>query len=278
MKQAAFVLFTMATLSCAAYALHARRIESFTHEQIKTQLPSRLPAAKEIVERYDQALGGRDALLRHTSSTMRGTMEVQGSSGPLGLPFVFFASAPYRRLERVSLPNKIGDVLNGFDGETAWSFDPRSGAQVYTGTESESMKRDADFYYPINELSWFKSMDTVGIEDFEGRPCYRLHGINNWNKSNDHFYDRETNLLAGYEFESELGLTHEVFADYKKLDGVLVPLKQIVKVHSKDGAWAVQQTLQFESVTFNDVDPAVFAVPAPVRDLLAKAKPAASRE
>jgi hypothetical protein len=31
-----------------------------------------LPTAKEIVERYDQALGGREALLRHSSSTMRG--------------------------------------------------------------------------------------------------------------------------------------------------------------------------------------------------------------
>jgi hypothetical protein len=24
-------------------------------------------------------------------------------------------------------------------------------------------KRDADFYYPLTELSWFKSMETAGI-------------------------------------------------------------------------------------------------------------------
>jgi hypothetical protein len=93
-------------------------------------------------------------------------------------------------------------VLNGFDGEKAWSYDPRSGPQLHVGDEGQSMKRDADFHYPINELSWFKSMETIRIEDFEGRPCYRLHGINNWNKSNDHFYDRETGLLAGYELNS----------------------------------------------------------------------------
>jgi hypothetical protein len=47
---------------------------------------------------------------------------------------------------------------------------------------------------------------------FELRPNYqrspdefRLHGINNWNKSNDSFYDVETDLLAGYEFESDAG-------------------------------------------------------------------------
>jgi hypothetical protein len=142
------------------------------------------------------------------------------------------------------------------------------------------MKRDADFYYSLNELSWFKSMETVGIEDFEGRPCYHLHGVNNWNKKNDHFYDRETSLLAGYEFDSELGPTHEIFSDYKKVDGVLVPTKQTVKFKSKSGEWTVQQTLNFESVSFNDVDPAVFTPPQSVRDLLTKSKaaPAATPE
>lgn len=237
---------------------------------------SALPSAKEIVERYDKALGGRDAILRHTSSTMRGTTDVQTATGIATLSFVFYDAAPYRRLERVTLPGGAGDVLNGFDGETAWSFDPRSGPAVYSGDDRESTKRDADFYYPLNELSWFKSMETVGIEKFEGRPCYRLHGINNWNKKNDHLYDRETSLLAGYDFDSELGPTHEIFSDYEKVDGVLVPMKQTVKVKSKSGDWAVQQTLNFESVTFNDVDPAVFTPPQSVRDLLTKEKPAAA--
>jgi hypothetical protein len=237
---------------------------------------SLLPSVKEIVERYDNALGGRDAIMRHTSSTVRGTTDVHMAAGNATLSFVFFEGAPYRRLEKIALPGGEGDVLNGFDGETAWSFDPRSGPAVYSGDDRESMKRDADFYYPLNEFSWFKSMETVGIEDFDGRPCYHLHGVNNWNKKNDHFYDRETSLLAGYEFDSELGPTHEIFSDYKKVDGVLVPTKQRVKFKSKSGDWVVQQTLNFESVTFNDVDPAVFTPPQSVRDLLAKDKPAAA--
>jgi hypothetical protein len=239
---------------------------------------SSLPNAKEIVERYDKALGGRDAIMRHKSVTMRGTTDVQAPSGTATLSFVFYDAAPYRRLEKVTLPNGAGDVLNGFDGESAWSLDPRSGPAVYSGNERESMKRDADFYYPLNELSWFKSMQTSGIENFEGRPCYRLNGVNNWDKKNDHFYDRETSLLAGYEFESELGLTHEVFSDYKKFDGVLVPTKQTVKVKPKSSDWAVYQTLHFDSITFNDVDPAVFIPPQSVRDLISKQKASASSD
>lgn len=43
-------------------------------------------------------------------------------------------------------------------------------------------------------------METAGVEEFEGMRCYRLHGINNWSKSNDHFYDVETGLLAEVTF------------------------------------------------------------------------------
>jgi hypothetical protein len=233
------------------------------------QLGSSLPTAKEVVERYDQALGGRDAIMRHRSCTMKGTLELHRHADAMSLTFVYFAMAPYLRLERVTLPNSGGDVLNGFDGESAWSFDPRSGPEIYLGNDRESVKRDADFYYPLDELSWFKSMETVRIEDFEGRPCYRLHGINNWNKSNDHFYDRDTGLLAGYEFESPLGLTHEIFTDYTKIDGVLFPMRRTVKAKSGSG-WTVKQGLNYESVSFNDVDPAVFTPPRAVLNLLRK--------
>jgi len=242
-----------------------------------------LPTAKEVVDRYDEALGGREAIMKHSSSTMRGTTRVPGPNGTVDLPFVFYASAPYLRLEKVTLPSNGGrvpyanggQVLNGFDGEMAWAYDPRSGPEIATGTDRESAKRDADFYYPLDELSWFKSMVTVGIEMFEGQRCYHLHGINNWNKPNDHFYDVQTGLLAGYEFDSDLpngpATVHEVFTNYQKVDGVLVPMKQTVKFKPKSGGnWTVSEALTYTSVTFNDVDPAVYKPPQAVLNLASK--------
>ncbi len=233
-----------------------------------------LPPAKDVVAHYDEALGGRNAILRHTSTTMRGTLTVQESGHSTTLSFVYLAGAPFRRLERVSLPNGIGDILNGFDGGVAWSFDPRTkSAQIYDGNDRESMKRDADYYYPLNELSWFKSMETVGQEDFEGKRCFRLHGINDWSKANDHLYDSATGLLVAYDFVSDFGPTHEIFSDYRRIDGVLFPMKQTVKTKAAGNQqWVVRQVLDYTSVTFNDVDPAAFTPPQAVRDLLTKRK------
>jgi hypothetical protein len=39
----------------------------------------------------------------------------------------------------------------------AWGFDPRSGTQISTGDDRESAKRDADFYYALDELTYNSS-------------------------------------------------------------------------------------------------------------------------
>jgi hypothetical protein len=71
------------------------------------------------------------------------------------------------------------------------------------------------------------------------------------------------------------GLTHEIFSDYRKVDGVLVSMKQVTKIRSKDGGdWSVVNVVTYKSVTFNDVDSGVFTPPQAVRDLLAKSKTA----
>jgi hypothetical protein len=190
----------------------------------------------------------------------------------------YYAGAPYLRVERTVLPNNQGELKTGFDGDLAWALDPRSGPQIDTGDDRESDKRDADFYYPLDELSWFKSMETVGVEEFEGRRCYRLNGINNWGLVNNHLYDVETGLFTAYEFESNAGgapaLTHLVFSDYRPVDGVLFPMRQTVKIKPKGASdWTVFLTQTYTSVTFNDVDPTVFAPPQAVRDFVAKGKP-----
>jgi len=57
------------------------------------------------------------------------------------------------------------------------------------------------------------------------------------------------------------------------VDGVLIPMRQVVKIKPKSATdWSVLLTLTYTSVTFNDVDPAVFAPPQTVRDLASKNK------
>ena len=229
------------------------------------------PPPRAIVERYDRGLGGELAIRKHTSAILRGVFEAGNGQQ---LPLVYLAGAPYLRLERATLPDG-SEVLNGFDGNIAWSVDPHDGPQLATGDERESAKRDADFYYALNELSWFRSMINAGIEDYEGQRCYHLHGLTNWGKVNDQYYDVGTGLLAGYEFEQPFPdgpkLVHEIFSDYRRSDGVLVPMRQTAKIRSREGGdWSVLRTIRYSSVSFDSVEPSAFAPPAAVIALKAR--------
>jgi len=235
-----------------------------------------LPTAQEVVARYDRALGGIEAIHRHTSATLRGMVELHKPDRVLRIPIVIRMRAPYFQLTTATLPNGAGEDSSGFDGANAWHLAPGGQPEVFTGDNRESIKRDADFYYPITELSWFKTMATVGIEDFEGHSCYHLHGTTNWGASNNQFYDRGTGLLVGYEFDNTWrgapALDHEVFSGYKKIDGVLVPTTQTSKAQPKSGPreWTVVQIMTTSSVSFENVEPSVFTPPQAVREMLAK--------
>jgi hypothetical protein len=118
-------------------------------------------------------------------------------------------------------------------------------------------------------------MINAGVELYEGQRCYHLHGLTNWGKLNDQFYDVATGLLAGYEFEQPFPdgskLVHEMFADYRRIDGILFPMRQTAKIKSKqDGDWSVLRTIRYMSVTFNSVEASAFTAPASVIALKAK--------
>jgi len=235
-----------------------------------------LPSPTAIVARYDEALGGVAALRRHTSITVRGELEVRRPKGVVVVAFIRYGKAPFLRLERYTLPGGGGEDLRGFDGEHAWHLSPQGAPELLEGDEVLSAKRDADFYYPVTLLSWFRSMETVGIEELDGRACYHLRGINLWGRQNDHFYDRETGLLAAYEFDSTWrggpGLEREIFTGYRRIGDVLVSTEQSFEARSKaqTGTWEPEQRLTSRTITFDDVEPASLEPPAAVRDLIAR--------
>jgi len=219
------------------------------------------PTAQQVLDRYVKALGGSDAIHRHKSSTTRGRFQIPDQHA--NVEMVTFAM-PFKRLVKFRLPQEQ-EVVSGYDGKIAWRIDPDGKAHLAPDDELPSERRDADFYYPTTILTYFKSFKNVGVIKFEGRPCYHLTGINNWGKQNEHFYDRKTGLLAGYRFPSNKpGWTTLVFEDYKEFDGVLVPTKLTWK--GPDGL----QIQTIESVTYDDVDESVFALPEAVKALIQK--------
>lgn len=222
-----------------------------------------LPTTREILARYVQAIGGKDAVQNVTSMTTQIQIEIPAAK----LRFTATSySKLFKQLDKAAVPGR-GEFRSGYDGKTAWSIDPQDGARVLQGNTVESLKRDADIYYPLHEADYFRVYEIAGIEQVGGRECYHIKGITNWGKENNQYYDVKTGLLVAYRFASDSSgdpvMNVQLFDDYKSFGGPLVPTRITVK-HGEE----IMQVLTVLSVSYAALDDSLFDLPEPVKKLI----------
>jgi hypothetical protein len=230
------------------------------------QATEKLPSVEKVLERFVKVSGGRDALLRHKSMTMHG--RYQESARNLDLATAFYTKDG-KMLQKIIFPDGRED-LSGYDGQTAWDLDAHGKVSIHEGDEVKTIARDADMYYHLHVMNYFRTMEVVDVKEFNGRPCYHLKGVNNWGKQNEQFYDTENGLLLGYAFNTAWrggkGDATETFEDYKDFGGVLLPAKDT----SRDGDTLAVSFIT--DVTYDDVDDALFQLPEAVQKAKAALK------
>jgi hypothetical protein len=242
------VVVTLAALACLTLPSSSRGED-----------PAVLPTTARVLDRYVEVTGGREALLRHKSMTIHGRDEVPARK-------VETESVSYMKDGKALQKTTVrgGKVyVGGYDGKVAWEVDPTGKVTLHHGDEIKSVARDADMYYHLHVMDYFDSLDVKDVKDFNGRPCYHLKGINKWGKLNEQFYDKENGLLLGYAFNTAWrggkGDATATFEDYRDFGGVTMA----AKTTSRDGD---DLAISFiTSVTWDDVDDAVFALPEAVK-------------
>ena len=229
----------------------------------KTTEKSDLPSARSIIDRHIKAIGGRAAILAHTSSHATGTMKMSGAeiTGVLDI----YGAKPDKSLLKIDLGG-IGVVYEGFDGVHAWSISPLTGPMLTQGKELEEKKFDADFYGDLHEEGRYTSMKTLEKTAFEGRQCYKISLIKKDGGEDIEYYDVETGLKAGASAtrETQMGPVSvtQIQSDYQKFGNLRVPTTM------KQNAMGVEQLLKITSVEFDNVPPSTFEPPAQIKALI----------
>jgi hypothetical protein len=216
--------------------------------------------AAAVLEKYQQALGGVEAIRKVQSETRHGEVEEPGTEGKV--IFVSYAK-PFKWFSKLTMPDG-GQRTSGFDGEISWSIGPK-GAEIDRSVPLESVRRDADLQYALHQPDYFARYEFAGATDFEGHRCYWLHGTTHWGRDNNEFYDVSTGLLVGYRFQSDDKSslsTIVVFDDYKSFGGPLVPTKE------KGRQGGQTQTITITSVSYEPLADSMFELPAAVQALL----------
>lgn len=221
-----------------------------------------LPKAETILDGYVEATGGEKAYGKLKSRVIRGsvTLGEVGLSGKIET----WHQAPDRYYSKVSL-GALGETETGYDGRTAWKVTLGSASKI-TGPERAFFVREATFNADLRWRELTKTVETVGIEDVNGKPAYKIKAVTTDGHAMYLYYDKYSNLLVRVDANvvTELGQVDvEVYpSDYREVDGVLIPHVVTQRMIG------MLQTVRVDSVEFNVKIPAEkFETPRAVKQL-----------
>jgi outer membrane lipoprotein-sorting protein len=225
----------------------------------------------EIIAKNLQAKGGAEKWKSVSSVKMSGKVSLQG----MELPLTVYAKRPNYSRQEIVLQDK--QVVQAFDGTTAWLVNPMMGSeapQEMPGSASEMMKNSADFDGAlIDYKSKGHTVELVGKEKLAAtdpiakeKPAstdvYHLR-VTMKNGHVQHYYLDATSgieLKTSAEIDMGTGMKQMLeteMSNYQQVNGIMIPhvIKQIV-----GGKPLVQMTI--EKVEFNaPVDDALFRMP-----------------
>jgi hypothetical protein len=222
-----------------------------------------LPPAREIIDRHIREIGGREAILAHTSMHIVGTasMPAAGINGKLEI----FHAKPNKFLQRVSFSG-VGEIEEGFDGKVGWTTSALTGPMLFEGKKLEEQAFDGEFYDELKTPDRYTSITTIEKTTFENRPVYKVRLVKKTGGEDIEFYDVETGLKAGGQAtrESPMGPMPgtTAYGDYKKFGTIRQP--STMKMTTLN----VQMVMSIAAIEYDTVDPAVFTPPPQIKALI----------
>ena len=229
-----------------------------------TATTSSLPVGRTIIDRYVQAIGGRDAVMRHRSIRYVGTFEMPAAGMKGNLTLV--QAAPNKMAMVVDLPG-MGQMVSGYDGTVGWSVNPVQGPRVLEGKELEQLRENAGPAAMLRSPDRVRSAETVELTSLGGQPCYKVKITYHSGRESFDCYSPATGLMVGATTtqESPMGSVQvtTLFDDWKEFGGLRTPTKQRLQMLGQE------QVLTIDRLEFDHPEDAkVLEIPEQVRPLV----------
>ncbi|MDQ3686718.1 MAG: hypothetical protein M3430_14140 [Acidobacteriota bacterium] len=223
----------------------------------KTEAISPLPSVEQILARYVEALGGKDAITRLTSRVARGKVDMPGVSR--GGTFEVYAKAPNKSVSTLDV-YPIGVIKQGFNGREGWDQTKETGLQDAAGEDLAALERDSDFYSPLRLKVKYPKMTLRGKMNIGYRGAYLIEAQPTIGEVEKLYFEKESGLLIRWDVVRATvegkALAVVYLDDWRKIDGVRLPF---LISQSFPGFTFV---LKFEDVKHNlPVDDALFNKP-----------------
>lgn len=235
---------------------------------VSTACAADLPSGDAILRQSLERSGGAAAFSKIHNAVMTGTVDMVGHN--LSGPVTIYQSGD-KSYTVIELPG-IGKVEEGFDGKVAWESSALQGARIKDAEEAAAVKRASKINLLGTWHDYYKSARTVGTEDVEGNPAWKLELTPFEGKAETFYFDQKSALLVRIAMTVPTAMgeipVDMAMSDYRPVDGVQTPFTMTQK--------AVSQVLRmhFDKIAYNTAIPASrFDLPDAVKAVAGTARP-----
>jgi zinc protease len=225
-----------------------------------------LPKGETVLDRYVEVTGGKEAYSKVHSEITNGTMEFKamGLKGKM----TAYAVEPDKRYTEIVLDG-VGKIQEGSDGDVAWGMSAMQGPRIKEGDERAETLLQAKFNPDLTWRDMFKSAETVGVENIDGKDCYKVVLTPKAGAPITKWYDKQTGFLMKMSLTAKSPMgeiqSDSSFSDYRKEGDITVAHKMVTHVAT------MELVMTVDSVQHNAAIPKdKFEMPDEVKALMKK--------
>jgi hypothetical protein len=216
-----------------------------------------VPTADALIARHEAASGGAEALNKHTSIRLSGTVQI--ADGDLKGTIEILRGRGNKFVQKLVF-STIGAVSKGFDSTVAWVIDPQ-GPALLTGADADAVETEANWYHAFLAPPGLR-LARVDSTEFGGEPAWQLTYAAELGLEASVFFSRASGLRLGETRALPVGEVSTVESAYKDFGGVKLPT--VVTNRTRAGSMVIT----IDSVEFDRVPASALALPPQVRALI----------
>jgi hypothetical protein len=215
----------MRSVSCSTRIVMITLALLFGPASVRAQQQAKdLPPGKEVLDRYIEVTGGREAYERVQTRVATSTIEApaMGLKGKLTI----YQKAPDQGYLETDLEG-VGRIEQGTDGQVVWERSAMMGPRLMEGAEKEALMRSLTLHSELHPEKHYEKIETVGVQEVGGRQAYKVEMTSAAGTKETRYYDHESGLLLRSEGTQKTQMgeiqVSSVMEDYQTVDGLKMP-------------------------------------------------------
>ncbi|MDH3648181.1 MAG: hypothetical protein OEQ53_00775 [Saprospiraceae bacterium] len=189
--------------------------------------------ADEVLAGYYENIGGVEAWKNLHSMKMTGTSSMQG----MEFPITIYMKRP--NLEKVEVEVQGMQIIQAFDGATAWSVNPFQGSPDPSKADQETSDDAANKRFEDELIDYAEkghSVELLGSEEIEGTETHKLKLTKSSGDEVIYFLDTEHNIplmvrsfVGAGPMKGQAVETY--FSDYEMVSEIMIPMSITQKMN-----------------------------------------------